>query len=116
MLEFQHEVEHRCAFSYKTIIGDDTRLIDPIINCSIGGNIKLLIDRPDGKYCFREHKDRVYYMSQMLLHLASTAKQDQLISCGTCFGKFTKSGKFRLNVTALDYLAPYAQVSNTIFA
>ena len=31
------------------------------INFSIGENIKLLIDRPDGTYCFRLHKDRVFY-------------------------------------------------------
>ena len=29
---------------------------------SVGENIKLLIDRPDGVYCFRLHKDRVYYV------------------------------------------------------
>jgi len=34
---------------------------------------------------------------------------DNLISIGTCFGKFTKTRKFRLHVTSLDYLAPYAQ-------
>lgn len=31
---------------------------------------------------------------------------------GTCFGKFTKSQKFRLSVTALDFLAPYAKVGH----
>lgn len=77
---------------------------------SIGGNIKILIDRPDGKYCFREHKDRIYYMSQAILNLASTCNQEQLVCAGTCFGKFTKSNKFRLHITALNYLAPYAQV------
>lgn len=35
---------------------------------------------------------------------------DNIISIGTCFGKFTKSGKFRLHITSLDYLSPYAQV------
>jgi hypothetical protein len=30
--------------------------------CSIGRNIKQLIDRPDEPYCFRLHKDRVYYV------------------------------------------------------
>ena len=30
--------------------------------CSIGDNIKLLLDRPDGTYCFRLHKDRVFYV------------------------------------------------------
>ena len=28
---------------------------------------------------------------------------------GTCFGKFTKTGKFRLHITSLDYLAKYAK-------
>lgn len=77
---------------------------------SIGPNVKLLIDRPDGLYCFREQKDRVYYVSETTLKLANTIPPDQLISVGTCFGKFTKSNKFRLHVTALSYLAPYAQV------
>merc|ERR1711909_104756 len=35
--------------------------------------------------------------------------RENLISLGTCFGKFTKSRKFRLHITALDFLAPYAQ-------
>ena len=29
---------------------------------SIGDSIKLLIDRPDGSYCFRLHKSKVYYV------------------------------------------------------
>lgn len=36
--------------------------------------------------------------------------RENLLSFGTCFGKFTKTSKFRLHVTALDYLAPYAKV------
>jgi 60S ribosome subunit biogenesis protein NIP7 len=76
---------------------------------SIGPNVKLLIDRPDGTYCFREINNRVYYMSERILKLAETLKQDQLISVGTCFGKFTKGNKFILHITALSFLAPYAQ-------
>ena len=33
-----------------------------------------------------------------------------LVSLGTCIGKFTKGGKFHLQITALDVLAPYAKV------
>lgn len=75
---------------------------------SIGVNVKLLIDRPDGTYCFREKKDRVYYISERLLQLAQTVNPDHLVSAGTCFGKFTKTNKFRLHITALTYIAPYA--------
>ena len=34
----------------------------PFISFSIGENIKLLLDRPDGAYCFRLHKNRVFYV------------------------------------------------------
>lgn len=60
-------------------------------------------------YCFREKKDRVYYVSEKILNQAITLPPDQLICAGTCFGKFTKSNKFVLHITALNYLAPYAQ-------
>ena len=42
---------------------------------------------------------------------AGNIARDNLVSFGTCFGKFTKTGKYRLHITALDYLAPYAKVS-----
>ena len=43
---------------------------------------------------------------------ASTSiSRDNLLHVGTCLGKFTKSGKFRLHITALEYLAQYAKVS-----
>lgn len=32
-----------------------------------------------------------------------------LMSVGTCFGKFTKTLKFRLHITALDYISQYAK-------
>ncbi|KAK7490894.1 hypothetical protein BaRGS_00017766 [Batillaria attramentaria] len=76
---------------------------------SISDNIKLLIDRPDGTYCFRLHRDRVYYVSEELMKKAGNVARENLLSFGTCFGKFTKTKKFRLHVTALDYLAPYAK-------
>ncbi|KAK2727278.1 hypothetical protein QYM36_007948 [Artemia franciscana] len=80
-----------------------------LADLSIGENIKLLIDRSDGPYCFRLHKDRVYYMSEEVLRKAAVIDKDSLISIGTCFGKFTKTKKFHLHITALEYLAPYAQ-------
>lgn len=74
-----------------------------------------MIDRPDGTYCFREKKDRIYYVSEKILSLAHTVSPDNLVSLGTCLGKFTKSGKFKLHITALTYIAPYAQVNKIIY-
>ncbi|MBV97449.1 60S ribosome subunit biogenesis protein NIP7, partial [Eschrichtius robustus] len=72
-------------------------------------NLQLLVDRPDGTYCFRMHNDQGYYVSEKILKLAANISGDKLVSLGTCFGKFTKTHKFRLHITALDYLAPYAK-------
>uniref|UniRef100_A0A670K554 60S ribosome subunit biogenesis protein NIP7 pre-PUA domain-containing protein n=1 Tax=Podarcis muralis TaxID=64176 RepID=A0A670K554_PODMU len=74
-----------------------------------GHMIQLLVDRPDGAYCFHLHKDRVYYLSERILKLATNIPGENLVSLGTCFGKFTKIQKFRLQITALDCLAPYAK-------
>jgi len=75
----------------------------------IGENVRQLIDRPDGAYCFRLHNNRVYYVSEKVLKNAAHVGRDQLASFGTCIGKYTHSNKFRLAITALDYIAPYAK-------
>lgn len=75
----------------------------------IGRNIIHLIDRKDEPYCFRLHKDRVYYVSEAIMRRAVSVARDHLASLGVCFGKFTKTGKFRLQITALEYLAQYAK-------
>lgn len=46
----------------------------------------------------------------MIMRRATNVARKNLISLGTCIGKFTKSGKFHLQITALDLLAPYAKV------
>ena len=59
---------------------------------------------------FVNTKDRVYYISESVMKSATSINKDNLLHCGTCLGKFTKSGKFRLHITALDYLAQYSKV------
>eukprot|EP00451_Oxyrrhis_marina_P000836 CAMPEP_0204267420 /NCGR_PEP_ID=MMETSP0468-20130131/10946_1 /ASSEMBLY_ACC=CAM_ASM_000383 /TAXON_ID=2969 /ORGANISM="Oxyrrhis marina" /LENGTH=157 /DNA_ID=CAMNT_0051242587 /DNA_START=103 /DNA_END=576 /DNA_ORIENTATION=- len=68
-----------------------------------------LIDRQDHTHVFRLHKDRVYYMSEHLLKKAECVARKNLICCGTQFGKFTHTKKFRLTITCLDYLARLAR-------
>ena len=48
------------------------------------------------------------------MRLGISVARPNLVSIGTCFGKFTKSGKFKLHVTALDYLAQYAKYKVSI--
>ena len=46
---------------------------------------------------------------------ATNVARKNLISLGICIGKFTKSKKFHLQITALDVIAPYAKVCICIF-
>ena len=75
----------------------------------LGSNIKFLVDREDGEFVFRLHFSRVYYLNSEVLKMAAHVGRDELLSAGTIFGKFTKSGKFKLNITCLDYLAKYCK-------
>ncbi|EJU01927.1 cytosolic large ribosomal subunit protein [Dacryopinax primogenitus] len=75
----------------------------------VGKNLVHLIDRSDTPHCFRLHRDRVYYVSESLMRLAVSVARPNLVSLGTCLGKFSKSGKFRLHITALDVLGQYAK-------
>ncbi|KAJ3362048.1 ribosome biosynthesis protein nip7 [Kappamyces sp. JEL0680] len=75
----------------------------------IGRNITLLIDRKDELFCFRMHHQKVYYVSEKVMKQAISVGREELLSLGTCFGKFTKTGKFRLSVTSLDYLSQFAK-------
>ena len=65
-----------------------------------GENLIHLIDRPE-PHCFRLHKDCAFY--------ASESSMKPVARLGTCCGKFSKSGKSKLHVTSLDYLAQYAK-------
>ena len=58
---------------------------------------------------FRLQKDRVFYLPLKLANLAVSIPRANLLSAGTMIGKFTKTGKFRLNLTALDVIAPHAR-------
>jgi 60S ribosome subunit biogenesis protein NIP7 len=52
---------------------------------------------------------RVYYVRESLANLATSVARDNLLSLGICLGKFTKTGKFRLHITALSIIAPHAR-------
>ncbi|KAH7281745.1 hypothetical protein KP509_28G042700 [Ceratopteris richardii] len=85
----------------------------------VGSNLKHLIERPavEGaaagspplRYCFRLHKNRVFYASEALVKKATNISREKLVGVGTCIGKFTKSGKFHLLASSLDLLALHAK-------
>lgn len=60
-------------------------------------------------HVFRLHRSRVYYIRESLLRQAVSVPRANLISLGVCLGKFSKTEKFRLHVTALDLMGKYAK-------
>lgn len=88
---------------------DETKLVFEKLYKFIGKSIKSLIDGQDDSYCFRLQKQRVYYVKESIMKKATNIPRDKLLSLGTCIGKLTHSGKFRLTVGALDILAKYAK-------
>jgi 60S ribosome subunit biogenesis protein NIP7 len=92
----------------RPLTDQETKTLFTKLASYIGRNISSLIDRPSDPHVFRLHKDRVYYVSTQLANLATSLPRISLLSLGTCLGKFSKTGKFRLHVTALDYLAQHA--------
>ena len=53
---------------------EETKIFFEKLSKYIGENIKLLIEREDGKYCFRLHKERVYYVSEKIMKQVTVEK------------------------------------------
>ncbi|KAK7924074.1 hypothetical protein PG985_006128 [Apiospora marii] len=51
----------------------------------------------------------VYYVLLSMANLATTVARENLLSLGTCLGKMTKTGKFKLHITALPILAEHSR-------
>ncbi|KAJ9181930.1 hypothetical protein P3X46_005973 [Hevea brasiliensis] len=82
-----------------------------------GHNLKNIVENPShegpdpspGRYCFRLHKNKVYYVSESLVKRATNISRKNLASLGTCIGKFTHGGNFHLTIQALNLLAANAK-------
>jgi len=98
----------------RALTEEETQTLFAKIANYTGNSLKNLIapvdNTPDSdRYVFRLQNQRVYYVLLSLANLAVSVGRDQLLSLGTCLGKFTKTGKFRLHITALPILAQHAR-------
>lgn len=103
----EHAPNHHIIM--RPLTEEETKTLFLKLSEYMGRSIERMINRTDERHCFRLLKDRVYYVSESSLKAAAPISKDHLLHFGTCIGKFTKSGKFRLHITALDYLAQYAK-------
>jgi 60S ribosome subunit biogenesis protein NIP7 len=93
----------------RPLTDEETKIVFEKLAKYVGAKLKYLIERDDKVYVFRLHKNRVYYCDEEVIKLAEHFGKKQLISAGTCIGKFTKTAKFRVNITALDYISKFAK-------
>ncbi|KAH6625569.1 hypothetical protein C7974DRAFT_414071 [Boeremia exigua] len=90
----------------------ETKVLFEKLATYCGKGISNLIADPAGgndRNVFRVQGSRCYYVRESLANLATSVARDNLLSLGVCLGKFTKTGKFRLHVTALSIIAPHAR-------
>ena len=82
-------VQHVCCSSLSRVDVDPLCVLHPQANTAA---------------CLDTHMCREDIMKR-----ATNFGRENLLSLGTRLGKFSKKGKFRLHITALSYLAPYAK-------
>ncbi|KAF1927445.1 60S ribosome subunit biogenesis protein NIP7 [Didymella exigua CBS 183.55] len=90
----------------------ETKVLFEKLATYCGKGISNLIADPAGgndRNVFRVQGSRCYYVRESLANLATSVARDNLLSLGICLGKFTKTGKFRLHITALSVIAPHAR-------
>ena len=93
---------------------DETKTLFAKLANYTGRSLNALITSTDDassndRYVFRLHGSRVYYLRLSVANLATSIPRANLLSVGICVGKFTKTGKFRIHVTALEVIAPHAR-------
>lgn len=63
----------------RPLTDEETKVFFTKLAKYIGQNIKFLIERSDEPYVFRLIKNRVYYMSEKLMLMATNIGRDELI-------------------------------------
>jgi 60S ribosome subunit biogenesis protein NIP7 len=93
----------------RPLTNEETKLVFEKLVKYIGQKLKVMIERDDRPHVLRLHRNRVFYCDEELVKYAGHFEKKKLLSFGTCLGKFTKSGKFRVHITALDYMSKFAK-------
>jgi 60S ribosome subunit biogenesis protein NIP7 len=93
----------------RPLTDEETKLVFEKLAKYIGAKLKLMLENDDKTYVFRLHKNRVFYCDENVIKLAQHFEKKKLVSVGTCIGKFTKTGKFRLAITGLEYMSKFAK-------
>lgn len=102
------------SFKMRQLTEEETKTLFAKLANYTGRSLNALVTSTDDassddRYVFRLHGSRVYYLRLSIANLATSIPRANLLSLGICVGKFTKTGKFRIHVTALEAIAPHAR-------
>jgi UPF0113 Pre-PUA domain len=86
----------------RALTEEETKIVFTKLANYTGRSLNQLIQPPDDneRYVFRVQGSRVHYVRLSVANLATSVARDNLLSLGICLGKFTKTMKFRLHITA----------------
>lgn len=86
---------------------NETKIVYDKLAKFVGDDLMKLVDNKEDPHVFRLIRERVYYVPANVVKYANAIPRKQLISTGTCVGKLSKTGKFRIHITFLNWLAKY---------
>ncbi|XP_053993537.1 uncharacterized protein LOC128884280 [Hylaeus volcanicus] len=92
----------------RALTEEENKIVFEKLTKFIGKNLVNLVGNEHDPHVFRINKERVYYVSARVCKYAGCVPKKQLISLGTCLGKFSKTKKFNLKITCLRWLSLYA--------
>jgi 60S ribosome subunit biogenesis protein NIP7 len=84
---------------------EEARKVEQRLRKYVGNNLDSVFNPT---YVLVLQGPRVFYARRDLCNKASPIPRDAIVSVGMCIGRFTKSGRFVLKITALPLLATYA--------
>merc|ERR1712046_528575 len=84
---------------------DGTKYVYEKIFQFIGKSIHDINKEGQELYFFRERERFIYFVRDSLIRRASSLLKDNLVSYGTCIGKVSHSGRFRLTIGAMDLIS-----------
>lgn len=73
----------------------------------LGNNLMNIMSYNNEDYVLRLNRMSVYYVRADVAKVAESVNKNALVSLGICLGKFTKTHKFFLKVTALAFLQEF---------
>ncbi|EZG88493.1 60S ribosome subunit biogenesis protein NIP7 [Gregarina niphandrodes] len=86
----------------RTLAKDELKVVEAKLKAYMGDNVEAFLQNR-----LLLHRCRVFVVPELVYRYSSMIPRSKMLTMGTCLGKFTKTKKFRLQITGLNYLAYY---------